>query len=247
MASVPTTVAGRVHQRHGLTRLERCRQLAGDRQRQRNRPGIELAVVFDDRFVEHALVGLAVHGTGQRAQRAVGKAIDRRQVGVRNRQLRQRGGFAHQRVSFAGSDRAVHRFGQSTVGRDQIAHVVCSSSCLSIHELSGHNFPAMRDGAAPRRSPGPVFRPAWAAGRLRRVCAGKTQSIGGFARPDKRCSLPAQTVAASPLSPLFAVLTARRFASPCPPRGSRPACAAPAAAATPPRALRFVPPPRPGP
>ena len=55
----------------------------------RNRPGVELAVVFDDRFVEHAVVGLAIHRAGERAQRAVAKAIDGRQVGVRDGHLRQ--------------------------------------------------------------------------------------------------------------------------------------------------------------
>src|SRR5262249_25096535 len=52
----------------------------GYRQGQRDRPGVRLAAADDHFFVEDAIPLLAGHRTDERAERAVGDAIERRLV-----------------------------------------------------------------------------------------------------------------------------------------------------------------------
>ena len=75
-----------VDQGHRLAGLQRARPVAlSTGKRQRNRPGVLLAVVDDDFLVEHAVERGPVHRAGQRAQAAVAEAVERGQVGVADR------------------------------------------------------------------------------------------------------------------------------------------------------------------
>src|SRR5947207_1970125 len=59
--------------------------LVGDRESDRDGPGVLLALTKDDLFVEHAVPLLAGHRPGQRAKRPVAEAVEARQVGVGKR------------------------------------------------------------------------------------------------------------------------------------------------------------------
>ena len=77
-------LAGRVDQRRLLAGPKPLGQRLGDRQGQGDRPGIELAVVLDHRFVEHAVVGGRIHRAGQ-AGSSRRRRGDRRSTGRRRR------------------------------------------------------------------------------------------------------------------------------------------------------------------
>ena len=109
-------LAGRIDQRHLLAGSKLLGQRFGNGQGQRDRPGVELAVVFDHRLVEHAVVGGRIHWPHQRAQAAVAQAIDRRQIGVGNGHLGERLGMGEKIVNRVGRHGAADRLGQTAVG-----------------------------------------------------------------------------------------------------------------------------------
>ena len=115
-------LAGRVHQGHFLARLEPGGQLRGHRQGDRNRPGVELALVLDDRLFQHAMIGLRIHRAGQRAQTAVAQAIDGREIGVGNRNLGQGLGVGEKTRNLIGRNGAANRFGETTMNRHKSRH-----------------------------------------------------------------------------------------------------------------------------
>ena len=79
----------RVDQRDFLPHFEGFRQFFRNGQRQRNRPGVRLAVRENVFFVENAVVGFLVHRTGQRGQTAVAEPVNGRKVRVRDGNLNQ--------------------------------------------------------------------------------------------------------------------------------------------------------------
>src|SRR5262249_45487539 len=104
-------VAGGIGERDFLALLEGGGQLFGDRQRERNGPGVEFAIVLDDRFVQHAVEGGGIHGPGGRAERAIAPAVNRRKVGIGNRDLRELGSFGLEGGGFVGGDGEIYGFG----------------------------------------------------------------------------------------------------------------------------------------
>ena len=109
-------VAGRIDQRRLLAGPKLLGERFGDGQGQGDRPGIELAVVFDDRLVEHAIVRGRIHRPDQGAQAAVAQAIDGRQIGVGDGHLGQGLGMGEKIVDRVGRHGAANRLGQTAVG-----------------------------------------------------------------------------------------------------------------------------------
>ncbi len=115
-------VAGGVGEGDFLALAQLAGEFLGDRQRKWDRPGVELAIVLDDGFVEHAVKRGGIHGAGDRAEGAVAPAVDGGKVGVGNGDLRELGGFGLECGDFVGRDHEIDRFRQSAMGRDQISH-----------------------------------------------------------------------------------------------------------------------------
>ena len=72
-----------------------------NRERDRDRPGVFLAAADDDLVVEHPVPFVARHRPGQRAQCAVADAIQRRSIGLADRDAREIGNgtkFGHPAV-----------------------------------------------------------------------------------------------------------------------------------------------------
>ena len=78
--------------------------------------------MLDDRFVEHAVVDRPVHRPGERAQRAVGDAIDRREVGLRDGHLGELGRLGLKGLGLVGGNGAADGLRQAAMGRNQISH-----------------------------------------------------------------------------------------------------------------------------
>src|SRR5579875_3130653 len=72
----------RIHQGDCLARLQRLRLSFFHRKRQRDGPGVLLAVVEDYFLIKNAVQRLAVHRPGKRAESAVAQTIQRRKIGV---------------------------------------------------------------------------------------------------------------------------------------------------------------------
>ena len=173
----------------------------------RNGPGVELAVVLDDRLVEHAVVGGAVHRPVSGRQPAVAEAVDARQIGVGDGHLGQLRGVGDQRRLVGRGDRAGHGLGEAAVGRDQIGHRwwsfrVGRSRTRQSRRIAAAAQPraaaARLRGARPspdRRAPGaalvlrmgPAARPGSVAWCVRSTAPSRTTD-GSCCRPASRAS-----------------------------------------------------------
>ena len=114
--------AGRVRQSDPLARLQLRGEFLRDRQSQRNRPGILLAVVFDGGRVEDPVVRGGIHRAGEWAEAAVAKAVHGREIGVGDGHLGQLRGVGLEFLDFGRGDRATNRFAQAAVRQNQISH-----------------------------------------------------------------------------------------------------------------------------
>ena len=115
-------VAGAVGQCHLLAGGELGGQVAGDGEREGDGPGVLFALVNDEAVIEHLVEGGRIHRAHQRAEGAIAKAIDRRQVGVRDRHLGEPGRGSLDRIDLLGRHRAIDRLLQTTMHANEISH-----------------------------------------------------------------------------------------------------------------------------
>ena len=107
---------------HLLARLEAAGDFGGHGQRNRDRPSVLLPVVLDDGLVEDTIELAGVHRANQRAERSVAKAINARQVGVGDRNLRETGCLGLKLTGLVGCDRAADWLSESAMWINQIGH-----------------------------------------------------------------------------------------------------------------------------
>ena len=107
--------------RGGAGLLDRSGFVVGDRERDRNRPGVGLASALDHALLEHTVPHLFGHGTGQGRKRTVADAVERREIGLGHGDRRQLGRLSQECLTLGETHRPIDGGVEATVNGNEMA------------------------------------------------------------------------------------------------------------------------------
>src|SRR5262249_43340465 len=118
-------------QSDGLAGLERTGHGLVHGKADRNGPGVTLAAGDDSLFVQDLIESGLIHRSSQRAEAAIAKAIEARQVCIADWDFLERSGVLDKVGYFRGGDGTVDGFAQTAMRWNQIGHCWLQGTGLS--------------------------------------------------------------------------------------------------------------------